>query len=200
MLDRAESRRRLGLPPEGRLLISVGHLIERKGHDLMLRALSSIRARGLDARAMIVGSGPLGAELKALARSLGLEPFVTWIGNVPHAELAHHYAAADALVLASSREGWANVLLEALACGTPVVATAVFGTPEVITGPELGLLVHERSAEAIGAALEQALARTFDRRRLRAHAEAHSWDATARGVFDVFRAASSDSRGGPRWA
>src|SRR4029434_6498157 len=114
-----------------------------------------------------------------------VEPCVKFVGNVPHAEMAGYYSAADVLVLASSREGWANVLLEALACGTPGVATAVFGTPEVITSRELGALVTERTAPAIAAALSLTLQRPFDRGRLRRHAEEHSWEGTAQGVFAV---------------
>jgi glycosyltransferase involved in cell wall biosynthesis len=78
------------------------------------------------------------------------------------------------------------VLLEALACGTPVVATAVFGSPEVIGKADVGLLVNSRTPEAFAQALEAVLRRTFDRKHLRAHAEAHSWDETCKGIFELF--------------
>src|SRR5690606_9697230 len=109
------------------------------------------------------------------------------LGSVPHARLPEIYGAADALVLASSREGWANVLLEAMACGTPVVASRVWGTPEVVTAPEAGVLLPERSPAAIAAAVREVLAAGIDRRRTRAFAERFSWDDTTAGQLRLFR-------------
>ena len=94
---------------------------------------------------------------RALVRELGIGERVVFAGHVPHARMAEYYCAADALVLASDREGWANVLLESMACGTPVVATNIWGTPEVVAAPEAGLLVQDRSPVAIAAALRRLL-------------------------------------------
>jgi glycosyltransferase involved in cell wall biosynthesis len=96
-------------------------------------------------------------------------------------------AVADALVLASSREGWANVLLEAMACGTPVVASRIWGTPEVVARPEAGLLMTERSAAGVAGAIESLRADLPDRAATRRYAERFSWDATTDGQLGLFR-------------
>jgi glycosyltransferase involved in cell wall biosynthesis len=181
--DRRAARARLGLT--GPSLLSVGHLIPRKGHDIVIRALQMLP----DARLLIVGEGPAESTLRRLASSLGLEERVVFVGRVPHDRLLEYYYAADALVLASSREGWANVLLEAMACGTPVVATDVWGTSEVVAAPEAGLLVHERSPKAVAEAIDALLARPPDRGATRAYAERFSWDATTERQIELFQRA-----------
>ena len=100
--------------------------------------------------------------------------------------MAEYYCAADALVLASDREGWANVLLESMACGTPVVATNIWGTPEVVAAPEAGLLVQERSPAAIAAALRRLLSAPPAREATRAYAERFDWNATTAGQLRLF--------------
>ncbi|HEY4275070.1 MAG TPA: glycosyltransferase family 4 protein, partial [Rhizomicrobium sp.] len=130
--DRNQSRARLGL--DGFTLLSVGSLIPRKGHELIIEALTALPDAGL----MIAGSGPMRAELERIAQEKGVAGRVRFLGEIAHDDLTDAYRAADMFVLASSREGWANVLLEAMACGTPVAATNVNGTPEVIQDSALG--------------------------------------------------------------
>ncbi|HVB69852.1 MAG TPA: glycosyltransferase family 4 protein [Acetobacteraceae bacterium] len=178
--DRAAARAALGLA--GPTLISVGHLIERKGHDLVIEAL----ARLPDWSLLIVGEGPERAKLEALAARPGLAGRVRLLGGRPHAELPTLYGAADVLVLASSREGWANVLLESMACGTPVVASDIWGNPEVVRDPEAGRIVP-RTAEAIAAGVAALAAAAPARAATRAYAEGFSWDATTEGQLALFR-------------
>jgi glycosyltransferase involved in cell wall biosynthesis len=165
-----------------RLLLSVGLLIPRKGHDLIVRALAQLP----DCRLLIAGEGPERGRLEALAAELGVADRVTLLGRVPHGELAAYYSAADALVLASSREGWANVLLEAMACGTPVAASDVWGTPEVVATPAAGRLLPSRTADGIVQALTDLFADPPDRAATRAYAEGFSWDATTEGQRVLF--------------
>jgi glycosyltransferase involved in cell wall biosynthesis len=187
-LDRMELRSQMGL--KGPVLLSVGHLVERKGHHLVLEALSRLPEGTL----LIVGDGPERARLVALAKKLQIEDRVRFLGAVPHERLPELYNVGDLLVLASSREGWANVLLEAMACGTPVVATRIWGTPEVVTEDAAGLLVEERSGPAIAEAIRTILAAPPDRGATRRFAEKFSWDATTEGQIELFRQITGRTR------
>jgi teichuronic acid biosynthesis glycosyltransferase TuaC len=178
--DRAAARTGLGLNRP--TLISVGHLIERKGHHLVIEALRALPEWDL----IVVGEGPERARLAEMVRTLGLGDRVRLLGARPHAELPALYGAADALVLASSREGWANVLLESMACGTPVVATDIWGNPEVVQDRAAGVIV-ERSAAAIAEGVRRLAAEAPDRSATRAYAEQFSWDDTTAGQLAVFR-------------
>jgi glycosyltransferase involved in cell wall biosynthesis len=179
-VDRASRRARLGL--SGTVLLMVGNLLALKGHEVVLRALCDFP----DACLLIIGEGREEPNLKKLTGSLGLGERVRFLGAVPQEQLAEYYGAADALVLASSREGWPNVLLEAMACGTPVVSTRVGGTPEIVAAPEAGVLADERSPRGIGDALRRLLRSYPDRGLTRRYAERHSWAATTAGQLDLF--------------
>ena len=194
-MARADARADTGWT--GRRLLSVGHLIERKGHHLIIEALNQLP----DCHLVIAGDGPMDAELESLARRLGVADRVTFLGAVDQSRLPLLYCAADALVLASSREGMANVPLEAIACGLPVVATPIWGTPEVIAAPEAGVLTRDRSAPALVEAVNSLFADYPDRARTRAYAERFSWDATTEGQLALFervigRAAGAATPGG----
>ncbi len=168
----------------GPLIVSVGNLVENKGHDLVIEALRDLPA---DTRLLIAGDGPEERRLRDLTRRLGLEKRVIFTGRLPHEELPAIYSAADALVLASSREGWPNVLLEAMACGAPAVATDVGGVGEIITAPAAGRIVQTRTAAAIAAAIRDLFATPPERAATRAHAEKFDWEATSRGQMALFR-------------
>jgi glycosyltransferase involved in cell wall biosynthesis len=180
--DRAAIRADLGL--NRRTLLSVGHLIERKGHDRVIGALAELA----DTELLIAGEGPEAGALTALAARLGVAARVRLLGAVPHHDLARLYGAADALVLASSREGWANVLLEAMACGTPVVATRIWGTPEAVTEPAAGRLVAERTPAALAAGVRALFADPPQRADTRRYAERFGWQPTTEGQLALFRA------------
>ena len=179
-LDRQASRAAIGL--EGPLLLSVGHLIERKGHHLIVRALKDLPGY----RLAIVGDGPMRRELEKLIAQLTLGERVTMVGAVPQTELKNYYSAADALVLASSREGWANVLLESMACGTPVVATRVSGTPEVVTDPAAGVIVDQRTPEDIAQQVRRLFKQLPSPDATRAFAQTLDWSDVATGQYEVF--------------
>ena len=178
--DREAARAALGLT--GKTLISVGGLIERKRHHLTIDALRLLP----DVELLLVGEGPERAALQARIDAAGLSGRARLVGPVPHARLPAYYGAADASVLASSREGWANVLLESMACGTPVVASPIPGNPEVVQAPEAGLIVRENTAEGIAEAVRTLFAALPDRAATRAYAERFGWDETSRGQIVVF--------------
>ncbi len=179
------ARRRLGLREDSRYLLMVGNLVELKGHAIAIEALVALPGLEL----LCVGAGPELAALQALAQRLGVEQRVRFVGQVGQADLKWWYSAADALVLCSSREGWPNVLLEAMACGTPVIATRVGGTPEVVTTSAAGRLMERRDASALVAAWQALVAHAPKRAATRQYAEGFSWDATTQGQRQLFKEA-----------
>ena len=164
-------------------LLTVGHLVPVKAQELIIGALPLLPG----VRLVVAGDGPNRGMLENLARELKVVERVSFLGAVPQAQLREHYGRADALVLASSREGWANVLLESMACGTPVVASRVYGTPEVVAAPEAGVLMAERSPQGVADAVNALRAAYPDRAATRRYAEGFSWDDTTAGQLRVFQ-------------
>jgi len=164
-------------------LLVVGHLKPGKGHAATLAALPALPQCVLH----FAGDGPLRGELEEQARQLGVEGRVRFLGSVPHEQLVTQYQAADALILASEREGMPNVILEALACGTPVVATRVGGIPEVITDSVAGVLLDSGAAGSIVAGVRALLARRPDPNRVREFALRFGWGNTTEGQLAIFR-------------
>lgn len=189
--DRSAQRAALGVT--GTVLLSVGHLIERKGHHRVIEALPLLPGATL----LIAGEGPERPRLEELARRLGVADQVRLLGARPHAELPALYGAADLLVLASSREGWANVLLEAMACGTPVVASPIWGNPEVVRERAAGLLAPSNDAAGIAAAARDLLADPPSRAATRAYAERFGWRETSAGQVALFRQVLARRAAGP---
>lgn len=167
--DRAAAKAALGVA--GPLVASVGALMQRKGHALVIEAVAKLPGVAL----RIAGEGPERATLEVLIARLGVGDRVRLLGNRPHAEVAGLMAAADVFALASQREGLANVWVEALACGTPVVAMPVDGAPEAIDRPAAGRLA-EATPEAFAAAIAALLANPPDPAATRAVAvEKFGW-------------------------
>lgn len=185
-MQRSECKKEMGVG--SCTLLSVGNLIELKGHDLVIRAMPFLPQCDL----LIVGDGEKQAALKGLAVSLRVERRVRFLPAVPQSELVKIYNAAEVLVLASSREGMPNVVLEALACGTPVVATAVGGVPEIVRGPDAGVLVKQRDAEGIAGGVRQLLADYPPPGATRRYAESFSWDTTVSGLRGLFNTIRSE--------
>lgn len=180
-VDRDAARDALGLTQF--TLLTVGHLVPVKGQELIIAALPMLAGVQL----LIAGNGPDRKKLEDLARHLNVADRVRFLGALPQAELKNYYGAADALVLASSREGWANVLLEAMACGTPVIASKVWGTPEVVAAPEAGMLMAERTPDGLVQAVHALRAHYPDRAATRRYAERFSWDDTTAGQVQLFQ-------------
>jgi glycosyltransferase involved in cell wall biosynthesis len=188
--ERGPMRANLGVA-NAPLIASVGNLVPEKGHDLVLAAAALLP----DAQVVIVGRGPERERLGYQARQLGVGTRVQFLDNMPQAELAKVYSAADVLALGSTREGWPNVLLEAMACGTPVVATDVGGVREIVSD-EVGEVVENRDAAAFARALSRFLSRPVDRAIPRAFALRFSWDPIASRYFEILAAADASARPG----
>ncbi|MGH7279356.1 MAG: glycosyltransferase family 4 protein [Candidatus Rokuibacteriota bacterium] len=185
--DRALARRACGLAGDRRVVLTVGGIYEDKGQHLVLEALPQILARHPAFLYVMIGEmrrDRYRARLDALIERHGLQRHVLFAGGRPHQELAHWYAASDLFCLATRSEGWANVLLEALACGVPVVSTDVGGNPEIVGDERLGLLVPYGDRAALTAAILRALGTEWDRSAMAAYARRHSWDRVADDVTD----------------
>jgi teichuronic acid biosynthesis glycosyltransferase TuaC len=188
--DQAAARQQLGLPARGRLLLGVGRLVVGKGFDLAAKALARLPE---DVSLVLVGDGP---ERATIAESGGER--VIFLGARPPGEVAVAYRAADLFVLPSEREGWPNVVTEALASGLRVVASRVGGIPQILGDAaqedlSLGALVPSGDVEALGAALQRVLAVPGDRCRVRAFAERYGWSEPVAALTQMFEAAFAGS-------
>ena len=180
---------RAGLGLKAPTLISVGGLIERKGHHRTIEAMRQLPGFEL----IIAGEGPELERLSALIKSHNLADRVRLLGPRPHRELPSLYGAADASVLASSREGWANVLLESMACGTPVVAANIWGNPEVVQSPAAGVIYEPNTPDGIAAGVRRLFSNLPLRSATRTYAEPFSWDDTTAGQLALFRRVIADA-------
>ena len=154
--------------------LSVGTLKEAKGHDIAIQFVSRIPS----ARLFIVGRGPQESKLRSLANQLHVNDRVIFTGVLDQDSLRARYRAADALILMSEREGMPNVILESLACGTPVLATNVGGIPELLTESCCGELVSNRSAESLDDAWRKLSQRGIDADEIRQFSTRYSWQGT----------------------
>lgn len=175
---RSVARQRLGLPQDAHIVVSVGGLVEAKGHHHLISAVSSLASRCPDLKTYLIGEGPSRARLQAMIRSLGAQDRVTLVGSCTNQELRFWYSAADLSVLTSSREGWPNVILESMACGTPVLATAVGAVSEIIASSDLGVIVDQQM-ESIAGGLLTAFERSWDRDLIAGYARRRTWDQVA---------------------
>lgn len=179
-LDRDEARQKLDIPIDAKVLVSVGGLVERKGFHRVIACFPDLRQKFPNLYYLIVGGpsaeGDIGRQLKRQVLNLGLEEQVRFLGVLPPEQIKTPLSAANIFVLATSNEGWANVFLEAMACGLPVVTTKVGGNTEVVCQPELGVLVPFGNADALKNAIAIALEKKWDREAIQAYAQANTWD------------------------
>lgn len=189
--DKAEARHRLGLPDDARVVISVGALVERKGMHRVIECLPDLIEKYPNLHYLVAGGpspeGDIGERLKSVAVSLGVVDRVHFLGPVPPAELRWPLSAADVFVLATSNEGWANVFLEAMACGLPVVTTDVGGNREVVCRPDLGIIVPLGDRDELVSALGAALVGKWNRDGIRAYAHENQWDERVAQLVRAFR-------------
>jgi teichuronic acid biosynthesis glycosyltransferase TuaC len=179
-VDRIAARQKFALPTDAKVLVSVGALVERKGMQRVIECLPALLTTCPELHYLIVGSGgPEGdsrAELVAQTARLGVASRVHFVGALPPDELKWALSAADVFVLATHNEGWANVFLEAMACGLPVVTTDVGGNAEVVCREDLGSIVPFGDGAALQQALAEALATDWDHAAIVRYAQANQWD------------------------
>lgn len=173
--DRSIGKAALGL--SGPLVLAVGYLIERKGQDIVVEAMRHLPEASL----ILIGDGPARPALEARIAQAGLESRVRLAGSVPHQDLPRWFAAADVSVLPSASEGLANVWVESLACGTPIVIADVGGAREVVDNPAAGRIV-ERSPHAVADAIRELLLSPAPRDATRQTATRFTWSANAEAL------------------
>ncbi|TBR36177.1 MULTISPECIES: glycosyltransferase [Dyella] len=189
---RADARARLGLSIDEPLLLYVGNLKETKGCVDLVNALPSVLDHHPDARVAFVGSGACRAALLHRAQALGCADRLMLPGAVAHDALGDWFRAASVLCLPSHNEGVPNVVLEAMACGVPVVATRVGGIPEVVPA-YAGILVPPHDPERLAAALLDALDAPWQGQAIAAHARGYCWDDNIVRLDAILQAAATRS-------
>lgn len=172
----------LNIWSQGPLLVTPGALIPRKGQQLAITALTHLP----DARLALAGAGEDEAKLRQLAQDLGVADRVQFLGLVAHDLLPQLLCAADVVVLPSSSEGLANVWIEALACGTPLVIPNIGGASEIVRDRNAGRLV-DRDPKSIAAAVSDILADPPAQTDVAAHANNFSWSVNAGNLVRFWR-------------
>ena len=179
--DRDVARRALGLTRP--TLLAVGNLVGLKRHRMMVEALVGLP--GVDL--VIVGEGPERTAIEKLARERQVADRVRLLGHLPQERLPDVYSAADLLLLVSTHEGWPNVLLESMACGTPVIVPDIDGIADIVGAPEAGRIVQEPTPDPLATAARDLLAALPARAATRAYAERFDWQSTTEGQIALFR-------------
>ena len=186
--DRATSQQRLGLDANARVILTVASLTPNKGLDRLIDALSLVVRQHTNAKLYVIGEGPERAALESRITRHHLTSHVLLIGSRPQAELPDWYSAADLFCLASHREGCPNVVIEAMACGTPIIATDVGGISELVTSQAYGCLIPPRQSivEDLAASISEALNNNWNRNEIASYGGARSWDNVARELIELY--------------
>lgn len=192
MLPRLQCRTELGLAVDAPVLVTVGGLVERKGFHRVIDCLPALRRQFPGIQYLVVGGpspeGDWTDRLRQQCRTLQLDDCVHFLGPVAPDRLRHVLSAADIFVLSTRNEGWANVLLEAMACGLPVITTDVGGNSEVVSAPTLGEVLPFDEPVKLQESITRTLLTPWDRGALRKHAEDNTWDRRIDVLEAEFRA------------
>lgn len=181
--DRAAARAERGVPPDAQLVLFVGRLIPLKGHQELFEALARLVPSHPRLELALIGEGLMEGALRARAARPDLAGHVRFLGVRPAAEVARWLAAANLFCLPSHSEGCPNVVLEALSCGRPIVASRVGGVPELVD-PSCAILVPPRDSEQLAQALAQALRHPWDEAAIAARFS-RGWKQVAQETYQV---------------
>ncbi|MDP3791836.1 MAG: glycosyltransferase [Candidatus Omnitrophota bacterium] len=183
-MSKTEAKRALGIANNKKVLLSAGNLIETKGFHILINAFSLIKNK--DAVLYIIGEGPYRKNLEALIARVGLKDRIMLVGEVPHNELYKWYSAADLFCLTSLREGWPNVILESLSCGTPALTMNKWSLSELID-KNMGILLDSYEPVTIAMAIEVAIDRQWDGKSIAGNMQNYSWDDTTSKLSELFK-------------
>jgi teichuronic acid biosynthesis glycosyltransferase TuaC len=189
-IDKFSARSKLGLPANAPVIVSVGGLVERKGFHRVIDCLPKLIQEFPTLLYLIVGGpspeGDMSAQLRAQVTQLGLNEHVIFTGPMKSEVLKEPLSAADIFVLSTRNEGWANVFLEAMACGLPVITTNVGGNAEVVCHPELGTVIPFGNQNTLEKCLATALKKKWDRDKIIAYACDNAWDSRVASLIKAF--------------
>lgn len=189
-VDAAAARAELGIGADAEVLVSIGGLVERKGFHRIIEVMPELTKRYPKLLLLVIGGpGPEGDWSQRLAdqvQGLHLGAHVRFLGQLPPERLRVPLSAANVFVLATRYEGWANVFLEAMACGLPVVTTRVGGNAEVVARDDLGIVVPFGEPAALSEAIDRALGTAWDRTAIRRYAQDNTWDRRIDVLVDLF--------------
>lgn len=190
-LDRLQERAELNIPADANVLISVGALVDRKGFHRVIDVLPELLEQYPDLIYLVVGGdspeGNIREQLVQQVKALKLENHVRFLGALSSDQLKKPLSSADLFVLSTANEGWANVFLEAMACGLPVVTTDVGGNREVINSDNLGIIVPFSDRQALSNALRQALNNTWNKEKIICYAQNNAWDTRVEILLEEFK-------------
>lgn len=185
MINKDEAKRLCGLELDKKYILSLCRLSHEKGLEYLFEAFYSLNAK--DTELIVVGDGPLKAKLSRMVSDLKIANKVKFIGAVSHSETSIWYNAADVYCLPSLWEGCPNVIIESLACGTPVVSTKVGGIPDLVPDNDYGFLVPAGDPVSLANALNNALEKNWDRNCIARYGSQNTWDQVADRVVEVFK-------------
>lgn len=184
--NKTTARERLGLPINKKIILFIGNLLPVKGIDLLLRAFAGMEKKDcIDL--IIIGKGKSERKLKTLTKKLHIETHVNFMGSKGHNEIPAWLNACDVLCLPSRNEGFPTIIVEALACGRPVVATKVGGIPEAVTNDTFGILVEPNNTEELAATLNKALEKEWDYQAIAEYGKRFSWNTIAEEYSELYK-------------
>jgi glycosyltransferase involved in cell wall biosynthesis len=179
-------RNELNLPLDKKIILTVGNLVEIKGHKYLIEAMGEVIKHRKDLQCYIIGGGALEKKLKEQIISAGLEDFVTLVGSKPHSEIPIWMGACDLFVLPSLNEGNPTVMFECLGCGKPFVGTKVGGVPEIIISNDYGLLVKPSDSQALAKKIDISLVKEWNENKIIEYAEHYRWKNIAEEILQVY--------------
>lgn len=185
-MDQAECRKRLGLPADGKIVVSIGSLHDFKGHRYLVDAMAAVVERQKDVMCCIVGDGPMMSALKRQIDASGLHDHVRLVGTGPYQTVPVWMGASDLVAHPSLTESGPMVMFEALGCGRPFVGTKVGSIPDVITSEEFGLVCPPGDAKALSEAIIKGLSKAWDPGRISSYASAYASKEVTKDLLMVY--------------
>ena len=185
-MDKEEARRNLNLPLEKKIIFNLAELLPVKGQKYLIEAMKTVSHERDDVICLIGGNGPLKGILEQQIKRLGLGDHVKLVGRIPHSEVFSWYSAADIFVLPSISEASACVVIEAMACGKPVVATNNHGSEDIIISDDFGFLCDSANSQQLTKNILSALNKDWNTDKIRSYAEKFTWENNAKQTVKLF--------------